>query len=301
MIHLGTTTLPLAGWLADPQRPEESRAHRLQAIRQIIERHGMQAVELTLDLHAIYPQVFDAGFYESVADLQQQLGFLCTVHLPFLWVEPGSLNELVRQASVACLRQAVEVTRKVDVHTYVLHPWGLATSQIVSQLQDPAQRQVIVGSLMWQAGRSLAELCEVVDRTDLCVENLEDSLFDLALPAIAQHGTSICLDVGHLALQGSSELQFLEQHANRIREIHLHDANVPPFGEQHPARDHMALGHGQVDYAAFLQKLGEIDYDGPVILEVNTEADLQQSLERLKAILCGPVLPDTTIETPRAR
>jgi sugar phosphate isomerase/epimerase len=47
----------------------------------------------------------------------------------------------------------------------------------------------------------------------------------------------------------------------------------------------MALGQGQVDYAAFLQRLAEIGYDGPVILEVNTEADLQQSVERLKAIL----------------
>jgi len=121
VISLGTTTLPLAGWLANPQRPEESRAHRLHAIRQIVERYGLQAIELTLDLHAIFPHVFDARFFESVADLQQELGFICTAHLPFLWIELGSLNETVRQASVDCLRQAVEVTRAVGVPPYVLH------------------------------------------------------------------------------------------------------------------------------------------------------------------------------------
>ncbi len=284
MISFGTTTLPLAGWLADPQRPEESRTHRLHAIRQIIEHYGLQAVELTLDLHAIYSHVFDASFSESVADLQQELGFVCTVHLPFLWIEPGSLNETVRRASFDCLRQAVEVTRAVDVHTYVLHLWGFSTAQIVSQFREPAERDVLVSALMWQAGRSLEALCEIVDPADLCVENLEDALFDLALPVVEQLGTSICLDVGHLALQGSSELRFLEQHAGRIREIHLHDATVPPFDGEHPARDHLALGQGQIDYAAFLWKLGEIGYNGPVILEVNTEADLQQSLERLQAI-----------------
>ncbi len=285
MIRFGTTTLPLAGWLANPLWPEESRAHRLHAIRQIIERYGLQAVELTLDLHAIYSQVFDARFYESVADLQQELGFICTAHLPFLWIEPGSLNEKIRQASVGGLRQAVEVSRAVDVHTYVLHLWGFTTAQIVSQFREPAQRHVLVGALIGQAGRSLEALCDIVDPADLCVENLEDALFDLALPVVEQLGASICLDVGHLALQGSSELRFLEQHAGRIREIHLHDATVPPYDEEHPARDHLALGQGQINYAIFLQRLSEMGYNGPVILEVNTEADLQQSVERLQAIL----------------
>jgi len=285
VISLGTTSLPLAGWLANPQRPEESRAHRLHAIRQIVGHYGLQAVELTLDLHAIYPHVFDARFYDSVADLQQELGFVCTAHLPFLWIELGSLNETVRRASVDCLRQAMEVTRAVDVHTYVLHLMGFTTAQIVSQAREPAQRQALVGALMGQAGRSLEVLCEIVDPADLCVENLEDALFDLALPVLDQLGASICFDVGHLALQGSSQLHFLKRHAGRIREIHLHDATVPPFDEEHPARDHLALGQGQIDHATLLQELGDSGYNGPVILEVNTEADLQQSLERLRAIL----------------
>ncbi len=138
---------------------------------------------------------------------------------------------------------------------------------------------------MWQAGRSLADLCESIDPAELCVENLEDSLFDLALPFIEQQGTSICLDVGHLALQGQSELGFLEKHRDRIREIHLHDALVPPSGVQGRAIDHLALGQGQIEVAAFLQRLEEIEYDGPIILEVNSQADLEQSLDLLGSYL----------------
>jgi sugar phosphate isomerase/epimerase len=282
MIRFGTTTLPLTGWLADPQRPTESRELRLHAMRQIVEHHGLQAVELTLDLQAIYPQVFDAGFYASVADLQQELGFTCTVHLPFLWVEPASLNETIRQASLSSLRQAVEITRSVGVHSYVLHLWGLTTGLIVSQLQDPAQQQAVVEILMWQASRSLAALCEIVDPEAVCIENLEDSLCDLALPIVEQHGASICLDVGHLALQGGSELDFLEQHRETIREIHLHDALVPTPGAKGRASDHLALGQGQLDVEALLQRLEEMEFDGPIILEVNSRTDLERSLEYLK-------------------
>ena len=281
MSRIGTTTLPLAGWIADPQRPEESRSRRLHAIRQIVEHYGLQTVELTMDLHAIYPQVFNVGFYESVAELQQTLGFVCTAHLPFLWVEPASLNESIREASVASLQQAVEVARAVDVHTYVLHLWGLASRQVVSELADTLQQELVMGALMAQASRSLAELCTVIRPKDLCVENLEDSLFELALPVIEQHGASICLDVGHLALQGSSVLTFLEKHKERIREIHLHDAVAPTESERRPARDHLALGKGHVDYTALVDRLAELHYDGPVILEVNSQADLEQSLDRL--------------------
>ena len=283
MIRFGTTTLPLAGWTADPRRPEESRTWRLAAMRQAVETYGLQAVELTLDLGVVYPQVFDAGFYRSVAELQQELGFVCSVHLPFLWVDPTSLNEPIRRTGTACLRQAVELTDAVEVDTYVLHLWGFTTMQIAAQLQHPAQREAILAMLMMQAGRSLAELCDILDPTYLCVENLEDSLFDLALPLIEEHGTSICLDVGHLAWQGIAELDFLAQHANRIREIHLHDAIRNRGGQSGPVRDHIALGQGQIDYAAFLHKLEAVGYDGTVILELNTQSDLETSLKRLQS------------------
>jgi sugar phosphate isomerase/epimerase len=283
MLTFGTTTLPLVGWAADPQRHDESRMLRLSAIQKVVEGYGLQAVELTLDLAAVYPHLFDAGFYTAVADLQQDLGFACTVHLPFLWVDPTSLNEPIRQTSIACLRQAIAVTRTVEVRTYVLHLWGFTTMQISAQLQEPAQRQEILGALMSQANRSLVELCQILDPHDLCVENLEDSLFDQALPLIEQHDTSICLDVGHLAWQGISELDFLARHHHRIREIHLHDVALPSAESRHQIRDHLALGKGQVDYVALLSKLEESDYDGAVILEVNTRADLEESLKRISS------------------
>jgi sugar phosphate isomerase/epimerase len=287
MFQLGTTTLPLAGWAADPRRPAESRAKRLAAIRQVVEGYRLQAVELTLDLAAVYPQVFDAEFYAAVADVQQELGFTCTVHLPFLWVDASSLNPTIREASVACLRRAVERTQPLAVRTYVLHLWGFVTTQITVQLQHPAQRQAILGALMVQAERSLAELCDLVEPRDLCVENVEDSLFELALPIVERLGASICLDVGHLAWQSGRELDFLVRHRDRIREVHLHDAALATGGGLPRVRDHLALGQGALDYAGFLHELEATGYEEAVILEVNSRADLEESLKRVRDLLPG--------------
>jgi inosose dehydratase len=119
----------------------------------------------------------------------------------------------------------------------------------------------------------------------LCVENLEALPFDLAVPLLERHGTSICLDVGHLAWQGGGELAFLERHGERVREVHLHDA-VPLSPEQGKrARDHLPLGQGELDYEALLRKLDEIGFDGCVIIENNSEADLRESLKKLQSSL----------------
>jgi len=282
---IGATTIPLAGWAVDPRRPEEGRARRLAAIRQLVEGYGLSAVELNLDLGVLYPHVFDEGFYVAVADLQQRLGFTCTVHLPFLWVDPSSLNEPVRRATADCLRQAVALTRPVEVSTYVLHLWGSTTIQIALLLADPAQRGAIIGALVVGAERSLAEVCRILDPRDLCVENLEAPPLETVLPLIEKYDVGICLDVGHLAYQGVGALEFLSLHGDRVREIHLHDAASLAVGGRQQVRDHLPLGRGQVDYRALLRRLGETGYDGAVILENNSLADLEESLERLREFL----------------
>ncbi len=284
-MKIGTTNIPLAGWVVNPWQPEEARAHRLASMRQLVEGYGLSAVELGMDMGIVYPTVFDAGFYAAVADLQQELGFTCTAHLPFMWLDAASLNEPVGQASVDCLRRAIELAQPVEVTTYVLHLWGNTTIEINTVLADSPTHPAVLVGLMAQAGRSLAEVCELVVPRDLCVENLEAPSFDVALPLVEKHGVSICLDVGHLAYGDDNALNFVARHGDRIREVHLHDFMNESAGGHTHTRDHLALGQGQMDIAAFLHKLDEIGFDGPVILEVNSKADLEASLEQVRSFL----------------
>ena len=288
-MEIGTTNIPLADWVVNPTRPEEARSRRLASIRQLVEGYGLSAVELGLDMAIVYPHIFDAGFYVAVADLQQELGFTCTVHLPFLWLDASSLNEPIRQASVDCLRRAIELTRPVEVTTHVLHLWGSAAIEIATVLADSPRREAVFVGLMIQAGRSLAEMCELLDPRDLCVENLEAPSFDIALPLVERYGVGICLDVGHLAYGygrgGGDAFDFLARHGDLIREVHLHDFVNESAGSHTHTRDHLPLGRGQMDTIAFLRKLDEMGFDGPVILEVNSKPDLEESLEQLKSFL----------------
>jgi sugar phosphate isomerase/epimerase len=281
-MKIGTTTIPMAGWVVDYLQPAKSREQRLDVIRKLVVDYGLSAVELTLDLGIVYPQVFDASFYADISKLQDELGFACSVHLPFLWLDLSSLNESIRKASVESLRKAIELTQPLEITDYVLHLWGFTTIQIAALLENQSQKQSILSVVWAQAERSLGELSQFLDPRKLCVENLESPPFDLVLPLIEKHGYSICLDVGHLAYQGGGELDFLDHHHARIGAVHLHDAVLETRTGPPQVSDHLALGSGQIDYQKFMDKLEQVGYDGIVVLELNTKADLEESIQRVK-------------------
>ena len=281
-MRIGATTLPVAGWVIDPSQPELERVKRLTAIRQLVEKYKLSAVELTLDLAYIFPEVFEASLYQDVANLQQKLGFTCSIHLPFLWLDASSLNEPIRQTSSECIRWAVELTHPIQVETYVVHLWGFTTMRITSELKNPHMLQAAVLS---KAKKSLVELYERVDPQKICVENLEFPSFEFVEPLVESCGVNICLDVGHLAWQGGGEVEFYTRHRQRIGEIHLHDAKAPKIGDHQTAQDHLPLGQGEIDILGFLHELEKYEFGGAVILENNTREDLEISLEYLEKYL----------------
>jgi sugar phosphate isomerase/epimerase len=100
-----------------------------------------------------------------------------------------------------------------------------------------------------------------------------------------RYGVSICLDVGHQAYESGDPLAFLAQHGERVREVHLHDSVSVSAGPRPQIRDHLPLGRGEMDYLAFLRRLEQMGFEGAVILENNTQADVEGSLERVRSFL----------------
>ncbi len=274
--------IPLVGWAGSVKGPEEARKLHLQAIRRLIGDFGLQAVELNGDFTTLYPDVFGQGYYRAVAELQQELGFACTVHLPFLWLDGLSLAEPVRQATVQCVAEAVESSQCLSIESYVLHLWGMWSSLLATmQTMPDEEKRSLLDEMLCCAGRTLDEIGRVVSPQEICVENLEHFPLKAILPLVEERHMRVCLDVGHLAVDGNDALEFLEQQWELIGEVHLHDALSDGAGGP-GVRDHLPLGQGRVDYAALMDRLVERGYEGVLILEVNTEAYLRESVERVR-------------------
>jgi sugar phosphate isomerase/epimerase len=278
-MRFGTTTIPLAGWLVDPRRPALERENRLQAIRQIVTSYRLESVELTLDFSMLYPQVFNQAYYTAIRDLKQELGFTSTLHLPFLWLDLCSMNEIMREASVKAICKGYEMAEAVEAEACVLHLWGNLTQLILSMRED---RSEMLALLHRQAGRSLEELSKRIPPDKICVETLEKPSFELFAGLVDLQGLRICLDIGHLYWQQEGYVNFLKRYGSLIGEVHLHDARRKRTEAGSKVLDHLPLGEGDIDPAAFLKSLEELGYQGPVILENNTREDFEKSLAWLK-------------------
>jgi len=282
-LNFGSTTIALTGWMIDPQKPEIERDRRLQAIRKLVNEYHLQAVELTLDLSLLYPDVFDQGFYQQVAYLQHELGFMCSVHLPFIWLDCSSLNEKIRVASVQSILKAIEIASPLQVSSYVAHLWGITSMNImrlgIRESNDTSIKKV----MRKQAIKSLQTLTEAVGANKLCVETLEFPDFEFIAPVVQDAGAGICLDVGHTVYASQTPVEFFHHYRKSICEVHLHDATREKTNGRVKTQSHLPLGDGDAPIATLLEQLYISNFQGTIILENNNQTDLESSLDYLNS------------------
>jgi len=281
-MRIGASLQPVVGLGVNPYDPDGARARHLAAIRDLVQR-GAQVVELGLDFVSIYPTVFEASFFAQVAKLGAELDCVFTAHLPFLWMDPSSLVPEVREATLACLRRAVEALGDLTVESYVLHPTGPLADQAYSVL-PPAAAAMFVGVMMGELERTVLSLLDLVPAELLCLENLETVPFEeYVLPLVKEHDLSVCLDVGHLPFQGLRAEDLIGTCFDRIREVHLHDVTRRIIGNRCViVTDHQALGTGERPYGDILRLLRERQFAGCVIVENDVAEATFASLQALR-------------------
>jgi len=131
-----------------------------------------------------------------------------------------------------------------------------------------------------QAEKSVCELLDVMKPEQICIENLEVAPYPLpCVDVIRKLGTGMCYDVGHAVMGGLDSVEFFDQHRDVIRHIHFHDILVDEKGRR---SDHHGLGEGLMDKERFLSALTERNYQGVMLLEVNSYANAKQSVDYLQ-------------------
>ncbi len=98
----------------------------------------------------------------------------------------------------------------------------------------------------------------------------------------AQTYANTTVDLSHASIAGSDPVAMAERLGDRLRHVHLTD------GTGSAKDEHLVPGRGDVGAAEFLHHLARVDFDGEVVLEINTRhrstrqqrvVDLRESLE----------------------
>ncbi|HET9871430.1 MAG TPA: sugar phosphate isomerase/epimerase [Propionibacteriaceae bacterium] len=120
---------------------------------------------------------------------------------------------------------------------------------VAEQLVSIQQECSAAGLELWVEAPHFFRLCYNIERADALTRLLPDEL-------------GLICDVSHIVASGATPRRFIHDHADRIRHVHLRDAE--------PGYIHHSIGNGQVDFADTAAALAEVGYTGKLSLELET-------------------------------
>ncbi|MDD5452166.1 MAG: cobamide remodeling phosphodiesterase CbiR [Desulfovibrionales bacterium] len=203
---------------------------------------------------------------EEISDLsalQNKQGLSYNVHLP-LDIFLGHPSDKARGEGVAAVHEAIALTKRLTPSTYTLHYVCDA---------DCGKKNLS----LWQ--RHIAESTGNILKTGIKPGMISVETLDYPLTRVEDiindFGLSVCLDLGHILLNGEDPLRYLDKYLEKTAIIHLHGV--------YEGRDH--LGLDVLDEAALLDWLRLLKgYTGTVSIEVFSFHHLQTSLEILERL-----------------
>ena len=109
--------------------------------------HGFSLMELTLDLGYVIPGALSEQQISNLQEVKEELDLTYTAHLPLWSIEPASPNHFIREASVACLVDAVRLAEPLDPEVYVVHNAGWIGAEF-SEFNIGGDDQPIISLIM---------------------------------------------------------------------------------------------------------------------------------------------------------
>jgi len=285
-VRIGASLEAIAGRSLDVRRPQRTIKELVTSVVALVKEHGIQVIEIPLDAAFIYPALFTPEVLFQMRRVAEENCFCFTAHLPYMWLDLSSINEEMRKASVRCVLEGLKIAQNLQPLAYPLHLMAERADAIATSSWAEEEKRDFLGRMMAQGERSLEEIAQEVESTKLCLENSGAMSFEPISTLAKKYNTSLCLDVGHLILQGGDPVAFIEAHFEAIAEVHLHDViNTGWAGGKPVLMDHQSLGSGILDLKGVIGALNEKGYEGVLLVEVMNREELLRSLAALKALL----------------
>jgi len=245
-------------------------------------------------LHTYVPFLLDRRLQPEILfkgpDLDQlpsahlhQLGYqlaeanlACTIHAPFMDLNPGALEPLVFSATQRRFIQTLDAAEALGSRLIVFHPgydpWKysgqdhLWLEQNLRFWPPLVSRAAQINCIL-----ALENIFEVTPQT------LKKLLSQIDSPFFGH-----CFDVGHWNLFSKISLgDWFAALGSRIVHLHLHDN----FGQRD---DHLPVGDGNIDFQTLFNLLGCLPQSPSMTLEAHSQTAIIRSCEGLSRFLSLP-------------
>ncbi len=219
--------------------------------------------------------VLDQIEKQDLEKLIQQLDWnpKLTLHAPFMDLNPGAMDPMVRSVTQVRFRQILDVAAILKPRAAVFHAaydrwrysgrkdiWLENSIDIWQKVMDTAAKiglRVAVENVFDEEPEALQMLVEKIDRPDF----------------------GFCFDTGHFNLFSSASIeQWFESFGSRLVEVHLHDNDGK-------ADSHWALGRGNFDFEKFFGLMNARTPLPVLTVEVHDKDGVETSLEQVKRLM----------------
>ncbi len=274
--YLGTHILTLPAAIRASQEGLNREGFLHHEIEQTLEL-DVDQLELHFDADLLYPGMMKMAV-KRLREYRQEMAF--SLHLPFRYLDISCPMERIRSASVDTILDAIDLASELQPIHAVIHLTGNVFSSYKSGL-DP-----LIGEVMGYVEESLMKVATLMAPHQILVENLPPVDFRYFMPVVERLGLSVCQDIGHIVLQGGDCGKFTRSHAALIREIHLHDIERRYYSDSMQSlSDHQPIGRGTFDFATFFATLGEIGFQGSIILEIDDQRLMPMSVQHVRNLI----------------
>lgn len=215
----------------------------------------------------------DGPSVRAIADELAQHGLRCTIHAPFMDLNPGSVDRAVREVTRQRVEQTLAVADILRPEVIVFHPgysrltYGSAVETWVNNCVD-----------FWQALLP----CVRTSGCRIALENIfeeEPSTLRRVLDLIDDPLVGHCFDSGHFNMFATVSLeQWFFELGDRIVESHLHDNH----GQ---ADEHLPVGEGQIDFGLVTSLLKQYAPDAVWTLEAHSRERLERARVNIQQFL----------------
>ena len=267
---LGFNGVQIPSWderLIDLHKAAESQDY-CDEVKGVLAQHDIEITELSTHLqgqlvavHPAYDEMFD-GF--AAAEVRGN---------------PKARTEWAKQQML----NAARASQQLGLTTHASFPGALAWPYFYPWPQRPAG---LVETAFDELARRWLPILDAFDANGVDIgfeihpgEDLHDGIsFEMFLERVNNHTRcNILFDPSHFVLQQLDYLGFMDEYRDRIKLIHIKDAEFNPTAKQgvyggyqswvDRAGRFRSLGDGQVDFRSIFSKLATHDFQGWAVLE----------------------------------
>jgi sugar phosphate isomerase/epimerase len=230
-----------------------------------LERHISPEVFFSGEaLEALVP-----GELAATAALLKGEGLSCTIHAPFMDLNPGSLEGLLRDATMRRFNQVLDAAEILRPEVMVFHP-GFDRWRYGEAIGLWLEHSVAAWRIVLDRARGIG--------TTIAVENIfeeEPSTLVALFEAVGDPMLRHCFDVGHWNLFKTVGMeQWFEALGGRIAEVHIHD-------NRGTRDDHAPPGEGAIDFEMFFRLMERYAPGAAYTIEAHSREHLERALAAL--------------------